>query len=95
MECELFQMHDLCPVGSSQPSTTLVLGLVKLIHVRKDVLDARECVDPAKFRAISRVGGICYARVGEGFDLPRDQWSKVGEDIERATKLQGEESHQS
>jgi hypothetical protein len=67
---------------------TLVLGLVKLIHVRKDVLDEREVVDPAKFRAISRLGGVTFARLGEGFDLPRDRWSEIGGEVERATRTQ-------
>jgi len=84
MECELFQVHDLSPIGSSQPTVALVLGHVKLIHVRKDILNEREVVDPAKFRAISRLGGLTYARVGEGFDLPRDRWSEISEEAQRA-----------
>jgi hypothetical protein len=31
-------------------------------------------VDPAKLRPVSRLGGIMYARVTEGFEIPRPSW---------------------
>lgn len=37
MECELYSIQDISPPGSETVTGTLVLGLVKAIHVRKDV----------------------------------------------------------
>lgn len=60
---------------------------MKLIHVRKDILipsgdDAKEparpyTVDAAKLRAVSRLGGVTYARIGEAFESPRPLWDDV------------------
>lgn len=54
--------------------TTLILGQVRYIHVRKDVLTEKGTVDPAKFKAVGRLGDITYARVGDGFRLARPSW---------------------
>ncbi|KAG8961511.1 hypothetical protein FRC03_005309 [Tulasnella sp. 419] len=96
MECELYQAIDIFaddvdPTNpSSTPKATLVLGRIKLIHVRNDVLVRADptstdpvsrhrdhTVDPAKLRAVSRMGGITYGRVGEGFQIPRPIWDEV------------------
>ena len=31
-------------------------------------------VDPAKLRPVSRLGGTIFARVTEGFEIPRPSW---------------------
>jgi len=78
MECELFQSQDIFPDGATVPSATLVLGRVKYVHVRNSVLRPDELrADPAKLRPISRISGVTYARLGEGFDLKRPEWSDV------------------
>ena len=33
-------------------------------------------VDPTKLRAVSRMGGITYGRIGEGFQIPRPKWQE-------------------
>jgi flavin reductase (DIM6/NTAB) family NADH-FMN oxidoreductase RutF len=54
MECELFSLQDISPPGKDIITGTLVLGLVKAIHVRKDVWvdDGKGIgmVDPVKVR---------------------------------------------
>ncbi|KAF9566694.1 hypothetical protein CPC08DRAFT_703661 [Agrocybe pediades] len=78
MECELYSFQDICAPGSSEPTTTVVLGLIKQVHVSESVLDEDGLtVDPAKLRAIARLGGVTYARVLEGFDLPRMFWKAI------------------
>jgi len=78
MECELFQSQDIFPDGATLPSATLVLGRVKYVHVRNAVLRSNGLsADPAKLRPISRISGMTYARLGEGFDLKRPEWSDV------------------
>ena len=64
-----------------------MLGLIKVIHIRNAVLtgDGVGTVDPAKLRAVSRLGGTMYARVGEGFEIARPPWQQVKEELERAS----------
>ncbi|TFK92174.1 hypothetical protein K466DRAFT_513988 [Polyporus arcularius HHB13444] len=81
MECELFHAHDIVNPNSGKHTTTLILGLVKAIHVRADVLNERGVVDFAKFKPVSRLGDISYARVGDAFRIPRPSWKIEGEKI--------------
>ncbi|KAG9009402.1 hypothetical protein FRB94_012059 [Tulasnella sp. JGI-2019a] len=87
MECELWKDIDLVK-PNAQPTGVLIIGLIKLIHVRNDILIHPEdanvdsgarpfTVDPAKLRAVSRMGGITYGRIGEGFETPRPVWNEV------------------
>ncbi|KAI0628447.1 hypothetical protein C8Q77DRAFT_1067984 [Trametes polyzona] len=81
MECELFQSVDIIHPTNGKHTATLILGLVKCIHVRQDVLNERGVVDYAKLRPVARLGDITYARVGDGFRLPRPSWKIEGEKI--------------
>jgi hypothetical protein len=76
---KLYQAVPLAPKGSpDKPTGYLILGVVKLFHVRNAVLDTKgEVVDPHKYRAIARLGDITYGRTGEGFRLPRPQWNDL------------------
>lgn len=57
---------------------TLVLGLVRAVHVRAAVLaPGGESVDPARLRPVARLGGVAYARLGDVFDIPRPAWEEV------------------
>ncbi|KAK0738620.1 putative FMN binding protein [Schizothecium vesticola] len=45
--------------------------------VREDAVDeAGGRVDPGVMRAVGRLGGISYGRVGEGVELPRPDWER-------------------
>ncbi|PVF94045.1 hypothetical protein CPB86DRAFT_714039 [Serendipita vermifera] len=85
MECELYQSVPLAnPATPDKPTSYLLIGLVKLIHVRNAVLDEnKQKVDPHKYRAVSRLGDITFARVGEGFRIPRPQWDEVKKQYEQ------------
>ncbi|KAF8493628.1 hypothetical protein JB92DRAFT_2749910 [Gautieria morchelliformis] len=76
MECELFHLHDLFPPGASQMSGTLILGHVRVIHVRNSILNERGTVDADKLRPVARLGGLTYGRLGDSFELPRVSWKK-------------------
>ncbi|KAI0800409.1 hypothetical protein C8Q74DRAFT_1344837 [Fomes fomentarius] len=82
MECELYQAHDIVHPVTGQHTTTLVLGHVKAIHVRTDVLNERGVVDITKFRPVGRLGDISYERIGDVFRLPRAQWTLEGEKVQ-------------
>ncbi|RDB18610.1 hypothetical protein Hypma_014724 [Hypsizygus marmoreus] len=76
MECELLQTIDIPDPATSIVATTLVLGSIKYIHVRNDVLNERGMVDPAKFKPVARLGGTLYARIAEGYHLDRHTWKE-------------------
>lgn len=90
MECELYSYQNIPNSPSVPPTTTLVLGLIKRVHVREACL--REdglTLDPARLRPVARLGSVSYARTVEGFDLPRVSWKAtkgVYEEIENAHK---------
>jgi len=81
MECELLQAIDILDPKNHVPKNTLILGSIKYIHVRNDVLDARGNADIAKLKPVSRIGGINYALIKDVFPLPRPSWEKDGEEI--------------
>lgn len=74
----MYSFQDICLPGSVEPVVTVVLGLIKQIHVRESVLSEDGLtVDPGKLRPIARLGGPTYARLMEGFDLPRMSWKAI------------------
>ena len=83
---QLFHAHEIVNPTSGQHTKTLILGFVKAIHVRTDVLNERGVVDFAKFKPISRLGDISYARVGDAFRIPRPAWKLEGEKIQEFLK---------
>lgn len=53
---------------------TGVLALIEGVRfwVREDAINEdRSLIDPAVLRPIARLGGITYARVTDGFEIPR------------------------
>ncbi|THH11519.1 hypothetical protein EW146_g8011 [Bondarzewia mesenterica] len=86
MECELFKAIDVVHPTTGQTATTLILGLVKYVHVRKDVFTENGTVDPARLKPVSRLGDTTYSRLGDGFRLARPSWSQEGEKLQEATK---------
>ena len=88
---QLYSSQDITPSGSPEPSTTIVLGLIKKIHVREAVLNEDGMtIDPAKLRPIARLGGTTYGRLLEGFDLSRISWKSIRDlypDISRGDRL--------
>ncbi|KAF8167426.1 hypothetical protein B0H34DRAFT_16391 [Crassisporium funariophilum] len=85
MECELLQDIDILHPDTQDVTTTLVLGTVKFIHIRNDVIDpGRGTVDSGKLKPIMRMGGITYAKISEGYMLPRESWADKENDIREA-----------
>ena len=84
---QLYQSTDISALKSEEITTTLILGLIKRIHVRNAVLtENRQTVDPAKLRPMARLAGGTYARLGTGFDLERASWKALKERIEEMHK---------
>jgi hypothetical protein len=75
---------DIVEPNSLKANNTLVLGLVKVIHMRKDTLDpVRGIPDPGKLKPILRLGGITYAKLGDGYQIPRPAWANEMDNIEQ------------
>ncbi|KAF9446442.1 hypothetical protein P691DRAFT_673607 [Macrolepiota fuliginosa MF-IS2] len=82
MECELYHAIDIVEPNILKATNTLVIGLVKFIHIRKDVIDpARNIVDPGKLKPILRLGSVIYAQLGNGYLIPRPSWTGSVDEI--------------
>lgn len=77
------------PDSPDKPTGYLILGLVKLFHVRNAVLNEKGRMDAHKYRAVSRMGDITFGRTGEGFRIPQPRWSDAKEDYEQLQGLDG------
>ena len=67
-ECRTLQVirtNPRKPAGGN-----VVLGEVVHVFVRDDVINERLHTDPAKLRAIGRMGGTGYCRTNERFEMP-------------------------
>ncbi|KAK4227663.1 hypothetical protein QBC38DRAFT_509464 [Podospora fimiseda] len=57
--------------------TTLVVVEGVRFWAREDGINEEgSLIDPGLLRAVGRLGGITYGRVGEGWELPRVDWGK-------------------
>ncbi|KAI0348773.1 hypothetical protein OH77DRAFT_1594592 [Trametes cingulata] len=86
MECGLFQAVDIIHPNTGKQTATLILGLVKCIHVGNDMLNERGVVDFTKYKPIGRMGDITYGRVGDRIRIPRPSWKLEGEKIQEFLK---------
>ncbi|TFY56937.1 hypothetical protein EVJ58_g7339 [Rhodofomes roseus] len=53
----------------------LLLGLVKAVHLRRDMLTSRGLANAAKLQMVGKMGDIMYARQTELYRIPRPDWS--------------------
>jgi len=67
-ECKLF---DLIRLGKGPYAGNIVLGEVCAIHIDDKILTEKQLVDPAKLKAVGRMGQGTYVRTGDRFDLVR------------------------
>lgn len=97
---QLYQALDIEHPTTGKKGNTLILGHVKKIHVRNDVLldrhsvahpgDIVKLVDPAKLRPVARLGDISYSGLGPLYRLPRPDWKADKEKIAEAVAKAGE-----
>ncbi|KAF9057199.1 hypothetical protein BJ165DRAFT_15538 [Panaeolus papilionaceus] len=85
MECELLQTVEIKDPDTGAVNNTLVLGSVKYIHVRNDVINPdRGTIDPGKMKPIGRMGGAGYVRIAEGYSIGRPDLAAAQEATRRA-----------
>lgn len=63
MECELAHSYPMYN-DSGEHTATAIFGRIKRFHVKESVLDPADPnkILPEKYRVISRLGGLTYAR---------------------------------
>jgi len=62
-------------------TNTLILGVVKYIHIRKDILNEQGVVDIAKLMPLSRLGDFSFGRLTEGFQIPVPSWANIADEV--------------
>jgi flavin reductase (DIM6/NTAB) family NADH-FMN oxidoreductase RutF len=67
-ECTL---HTTVPIGEGPGSSTLVVGIIRHMHIRDDLINERNHIDLARYKPVARLAGSSYAYVHETFDLVR------------------------
>jgi flavin reductase (DIM6/NTAB) family NADH-FMN oxidoreductase RutF len=67
MECKLLQIVE---VSARSRGASLIIGEVIRFHVDDTIVENFR-IDPAKLRAIGRMGGIDYARTRDRFEMAR------------------------
>jgi flavin reductase (DIM6/NTAB) family NADH-FMN oxidoreductase RutF len=80
----LYQLYDIIDIKHPETGAVpavMILGVVKGIHVRKDVLNEKNLVDITKFKPISRLGDISYARTSDPYRIPRPAWKEHEEEV--------------
>ncbi|KAG6850310.1 hypothetical protein H0H93_015252 [Arthromyces matolae] len=87
MEPSLLQAVDVPIPATGELGTTVFLGSIKFIHVRKDILDDRGNIDPGKLKPVARMGGTLYAKCNEGYHISRPSWKADETAIREATDL--------
>ncbi len=70
-ECTL---HTTLQVGEGPGSATMVIGYIKHIHIRDELVDEGLRVDIARLQPIGRLAGNGYCYVRELFDLERQPY---------------------
>lgn len=78
---KLSQAIDIIHPATQIATTTLILAHVKHIHVRRDVLNERGVVDPAKYKPLGRMGDATYSTTRDGFRIPRLNWNEEKEKL--------------
>jgi flavin reductase (DIM6/NTAB) family NADH-FMN oxidoreductase RutF len=68
MECVL--EHSLELGGMDSPSCDLIIGKIVQFHIEKDIYEKGR-INPSGLRAVSRLAGNDYAKIGEMFEIER------------------------
>ena len=77
MECEVEYIREIRN-DQGRHTTTLVLGRVRVMHIRKDMIyPDTGAVDASKMLPVTRIGGLQYARTSVGYELERPKWDEI------------------
>ncbi|GHJ85693.1 hypothetical protein NliqN6_2095 [Naganishia liquefaciens] len=93
MECILAHSYPMYN-DAGKHTATAIFGRIKKFHIKESVLDPNDPgkLVPEKYRVISRLGGLTYARSVSGYELQRPVWEQVKETEEVKAALGRSES---
>ena len=78
MECKLYNILEL---GMNPGSGNLILGEIVCFHIREDILNDKNEINPHKLDAISRLGHNFYSRSSKGlFEVFKPRHNGIGFD---------------
>lgn len=69
-ECSLEQAIELGG-DDGQPGTDLIIGNILQYHMNEEILFGDKKIDPNKLKAVSRLAGVNYAKIGDVFPIER------------------------
>lgn len=69
-ECSLEHSIELGGV-TDQPGADLIIGKVLQFHINEQIIFGDKKIDPDKLRAVSRLAGANYAKIGTVFPIQR------------------------
>jgi flavin reductase (DIM6/NTAB) family NADH-FMN oxidoreductase RutF len=87
-ECKLMNTQEF-ESRATPGKKTGVLAVVEGVRfwAREDAINEdRNLIDPAILKPVARLGGITYARITEGFEIPRPDWEENRELVDRLAK---------
>ncbi len=70
IECELVEIKRF---GREPGAGSVVFGRIVAVHVDDEVLAGDGLADPARLKAVGRMGRNTYAKTTDNFDLPRPE----------------------
>jgi hypothetical protein len=91
LRCSPVEHHYHLFDDAGARTSTVILGRVKLFHVRSDIIDADSLVvDTGKLQPVSRLGGITYGRTTRAYEMPRPVWKdeKEKEEVKKILEQQ-------
>ncbi|MGE4239415.1 flavin reductase family protein [Ramlibacter sp.] len=71
IECRVVQIVDLDPDATGKTVSTVIIGRVVGVHVRREFLDEKGRFDSKAANPLLRLGGEIYGTLGSLLDIPR------------------------
>jgi flavin reductase (DIM6/NTAB) family NADH-FMN oxidoreductase RutF len=66
-----FECRLLDEVRIGRGTRSIIIGEILYCHMRDGLVDERLHVDPARLKAVGRLGGSLYATISDRFNMPR------------------------
>lgn len=83
---QLFQAIDVTIPETDRKVAILILGIIKYVHIRKDVLDEDGTVNPGLLKPVSQLGDTSYGRLESAYRIPLPSWNEDNRQIYDALK---------
>jgi len=77
MECKLYKIMEIEPIGPGDTASHVVFGHVVALHLDDSLLDSSGRFDVVRSRPLTRLGGSQYAAPGELVELGRPNPPRV------------------